>query len=85
MVDTRHAVGCVALRGGVPCTCWIVQAGQKPERQSPLWLAQTRLREQSARPHIQAMVAVRAEDLEQILDALDEAERQIPWDRGGEA
>jgi hypothetical protein len=26
MVDTRHAVGCAALRGGVPCTCWIVPA-----------------------------------------------------------
>ena len=23
MVDTRHAVGCAALRGGVPCTCWM--------------------------------------------------------------
>jgi hypothetical protein len=22
-MDTRHAVGCKALRGGVPCTCWL--------------------------------------------------------------
>jgi hypothetical protein len=87
MVDTRHAVGCEALRGGVPCTCWIVpKAVGKPDPgESPLWLAQTRLREQSSRPHLQIMVAVQAADLEQVLDALDEAERVIPWDRGGEA
>lgn len=78
-MDTRHAVGCKALRGGVPCTCWI-----KPEPTpltSPLWLAVTRLREQSARPHLDSFVLVRVEDVEQVLDALAEAERQIPWDR----
>ena len=52
----------------------------------PVWLAVERLREQSARPHLQQMIAVQAADVETVLDALVEAERIVPWDReGGEA
>lgn len=85
MVDTRHAVGCAALRGGVPCTCWIVSPPKVAA--SPLWLAIARLREQSARPHTQIMVLVSVADVEQVLDALADAERVAPWHHadGGEA
>jgi hypothetical protein len=60
----------------------MVERYQEP----PLWLAVQRLREQSARPHLHSAVVVQAADVEAVLDALQEAERQIPWERdGGEA
>jgi hypothetical protein len=89
-MDTRHAVGCAALRGGVPCICWM----EPTASQTPLWLAVERLKEAVRRPTIgpiptkpipTSVVLVLTSDVQAVLDELRPGFWPSAHDEGGEA